>query len=385
MTKETKGIRTSIGGQALIEGIMMKSPEKTAVTVRLPDKSLETKMFTEKPLKSRFKILGWPILRGIAGFIDSMKLGFSTLMYSAEKAGIEEEEPGKVDKWLQKTFGDNLVKIVGTLGMVLGLGLAILLFFWLPTFLFNTIQQYVFSVPDIWRGVFEGVLRMAVFVGYIALCARMSEMRRVFMFHGAEHKTIACFESGEELTVENVQKHSRFHPRCGTSFMILMMLIGMIVGMLIPQTGAISRTIMKILCLPLIMGVGYELLKLCGKYDNLLIRIIAAPGLWMQRLTTKEPEDDQIEVAIVAFVAAAPAAELTEEMKAIALCLKAKNEVILPVEETESSAEGEELSEESGSAEQPGEEQPDAEKTGSDEPSAEDSIGGENLSAADAG
>ena len=353
-TKETKGIRTSIGGQALIEGIMMKSPEKTAVTVRLPDKSLETKMFEDKPLKSKYKILGWPLLRGIAGFIDSMKLGFSTLMYSAEKAGIEEDgEPGKIDQWLQKHFGDNLVKFVGTLGMVLGLGLSILLFFWLPTFLFNTIQQHVISVPDIWRAIFEGVLRMSIFVGYIALCARMPEMRRVFMYHGAEHKTIACFESGEELTVENVRKHTRFHPRCGTSFMILMMLIGVIVGMLIPQTGAFSRTLMKLLCLPLIMGFGYELLKICGKYDNLLIRIIAAPGLWMQRITTKEPEDDQLEVAICAFVAAAPANELTEEMKAVALYIKAKNEVILPAEETETPTEGEEASEESGSAEQP--------------------------------
>lgn len=345
MEKEQKIIRTSIGGQALIEGVMMRSPEKTAVTVRLPNKSLETKMFDDEPLKNKYKILGWPLIRGVAGFIDSMKLGFSTLMYSAEKAGgeDEEEEPSKFDQWMQKVFGDSMMKIVGVLGMVLGLLLAVVLFFWLPTTLFNLVQPAL-HLGDVWRAVAEGVFRMGIFIVYIALCARLSDMRRVFMYHGAEHKTIACFESGEELTVENVRKHTRFHPRCGTSFMILMLLIGVIVGMLIPQTGAITRTIVKILCLPLIMAFGYELLRLCGKYDNIFTRIIAKPGIWMQHLTTKEPDDEQIEVAVCAFVAAAPQAELTEEMKMIALYLKTKNDVFEPVENKEEASESGETS-----------------------------------------
>ncbi len=343
MNKEKKPLRTSIGGQALIEGVMMRSPEKTAVTVRLPNKSLETKLFDDQPLKKKYKILGWPLIRGIAGFIDSMKLGYSTLMYSAEKAGLEDEdeEPSKLDLWLQKTFGDAIMKVVGTLGMVLGLALAIVLFFWLPTFLFNLVQPSL-HIDDVWRAVCEGVFRMGIFILYIALCARLPEMRRVFMYHGAEHKTIACYEAGDELTVENVRMHTRFHPRCGTSFMVLMMLIGVVVGMLIPQTGAFSRTIIKILCLPAIMAVGFELLKLCGKYDNLFTRIIAKPGIWMQRLTTKEPDDEQIEVAVCAFVAAAPEAELTEEMKTIALAIKAKNAVMTPVTPASDEAEGRE-------------------------------------------
>ena len=342
MEKEKKPIRTSIGGQALIEGVMMRSPEKTAVTVRLPNKSLETKMFDAEPLKNKYKILGWPLIRGVAGFIDSMKLGYSTLMYSAEKAatGEDEEDPSKFDLWLQKTFGDSITKIVGVVGMVLGLLLAIVLFFWLPTTLFNLVQPAL-HLGDVWRAVAEGVFRMGIFIAYIILCARMKEMRRVFMYHGAEHKTIACFESGDELTVENVRKHTRFHPRCGTSFMILMLLIGVLFGMLIPQTGAVVRTIVKLLCLPLIMGFGYELLKLCGKYDNIATRIIAKPGIWMQHLTTKEPDDDQIEVAVCAFVAAAPKNELTEEMQMIALYLKTKNDVIELVADTEEASESE--------------------------------------------
>lgn len=299
--EETKRI-TSIGGQALLEGIMMRGPYKTEVAVRLPAGGIETKEMETNYLRDRFSVFRVPLLRGIASLVDSLRMGFQCLNYSAEKAGLDEEdeEPGKLEKWLDRHFGDKLMNVIMAAAAVLGVGLAIVLFFWLPAFLFNLAARPLPGLEP-WRSLVEGLMRIVVFIAYIALCARVPDMKRVFQYHGAEHKTIFCYENEEELTVENVRRHKRFHPRCGTSFMILMLLLGVIVGFFIPIRTPFLRTIIKLLCIPLVVGVGYELIRLCGKYDNWLTRLVAAPGLWMQRLTVLEPDDSMIEVAIAAM------------------------------------------------------------------------------------
>ena len=308
MAREKTKTITSIGGQALIEGIMMRGPKKTAVSVRLPDGEVSTELMETKQLKDKYKILGLPILRGVAGFIDSMKVGYQALSYSADKAGIEEEgEPSKFDQWMERVFGDKLMNVIMIISCVLGVALAIALFFLLPTWIFNLLQQYVFGAGLApWRAVIEGVMRVAIFIGYIVLCACLPDIKRVFQYHGAEHKTIFCYENEEELTVENIRRHKRFHPRCGTSFMIIMLMLGIIIGFFIPFSNPFLRTAVKLLCIPVIVGVGYELIKICGRYDNLVTRIISAPGMWMQRITTKEPDDSMIEVAIEAMKAVIP-------------------------------------------------------------------------------
>ena len=306
--EETKTI-TSIGGQALIEGIMMRGPRKTSVAVRLPDGSISNEYMDAHYIREKYKIFRLPLLRGVAGLIDSMSIGYKALMYSAEKAGMEEEEgePGKFEQWEDRVFGDKFMSALMVLATVVGVAVAILLFFVLPTWICNLLSVPLPAVGSGWlRSIIEGIMRIGIFLAYIVLCSQMKDMRRVFEYHGAEHKTIFCYENEEELTVENVRKHSRFHPRCGTSFMILMLLVGIIIGFFIPFTNPFLRTAVKILCLPIAVAVGFELIKLCGKYDNIVTRAIAAPGLWMQRITTKEPEDGMIEVAIEALKAVIP-------------------------------------------------------------------------------
>lgn len=302
MAEKTKTI-TSIGGQALVEGIMMRGPKITAVGVRKPDKTIDVSERPTENLKDKYPILGWPIIRGTAAMIDSMKIGFSALNESAEKSveGLEEEEPSRFEKWLDRVFGEKIMNVIMGIAMVVGMALAILLFFVLPTWLVNLIKMGVGESIEGWRSIIEGVMRIAIFIGYVALCGLQPDLRRTFQYHGAEHKTIFCYENNEELTVENVRHHSRFHPRCGTSFMVIMLGLGIVVGFFIPFTNPFLRTAVKILCIPLVMGLGYELIRLCGKKDNRLTRIIAAPGLWVQRITTKEPDDDMIEVAIAAM------------------------------------------------------------------------------------
>ncbi len=303
--EKTKRI-TSIGGSALIEGIMMRGPKRTTVAVRVKENEIYTEDLAFKSLAGRFKIFRVPFIRGLGGLIDSMRLSFKALSISAEKAmeDVPQEEPSRFEKWIDKVFGDSFMKVLMVVATILGVTLAIGLFFIFPTWLFNTVATHFFpSLYDamVYRSVFEGVLRIVLFLLYVVLCSRMSDMKRVFQYHGAEHKTIFCYENDEALTVENIRKYRRFHPRCGTSFMVIMLLLGIIIGLFIPIEEPILRSAVKILLLPVSCGIGYELIKLCGKYDNLATRIIAAPGLWAQRITTKEPDDSMLEVAIAAM------------------------------------------------------------------------------------
>ncbi|NLG91999.1 MAG: DUF1385 domain-containing protein [Clostridiales bacterium] len=303
MAREKTKCITSIGGQALIEGILMRGPKKTEIAVRLSDGSISLEEMSTGFIKDKYPVFRLPLLRGVAAMIDSLTMGYKALSVSVEKAGLEEdEEPSKFDKWVEKTFGDKMMNAIMVASTVLGLLLAVVLFFMLPTFLFNLIRDYV-AGPGFapWRSVVEGIMRIAIFIIYIYFCSRLPEIKRLFQYHGAEHKTIFCYENNEELTVENVRRHSRFHPRCGTSFLVIMLLLGIIVGFFIPFGNPFVRTIVKILCIPLIMGIGYEFIRLCGRCENTATRIISAPGLWMQHITTQEPDDSMIEVAIAAM------------------------------------------------------------------------------------
>lgn len=317
MAQENTKKITSIGGSALIEGIMMRGPKKTVVAVRTAPDTIETEELEVKTLSSKSKFFKIPFVRGIAGMIDSLKLSYKSLMLSANKAidsiEVEEEKMSKFEKWLNDKLGEKLMNVIMTIASVLGVALAVVLFIWVPSLLYGLLQPLhpVFD-NQLLRSTFEGILRIALFLGYIIIVSQMEDMKRVFMYHGAEHKTIFCYEADEELTVENVRKHKRFHPRCGTSFMIIMLLLGIIIGLFVPSFaylgiwGTVLRAAIKILLLPLTVGIGYELIKLCGKYDNLFTRIIAAPGMWAQRITTREPDDSMIEIAIAAITPVIP-------------------------------------------------------------------------------
>ena len=312
MAKITK---PSVGGQALIEGIMMRGVKETAVAVRMPDGGIYKEVMKIKSIKDKLPILKLPLLRGVAGFIESMMLGYKCLMLSAEKSGLEDlegtEEPSAFEKKILGFFGDKLMKVVSGVAMVLGVLLSVVLFMYLPSLLFNGIKHLMGEGIALYRALFEGVLKIFIFFLYLLLVSRMKDIRRTFEYHGAEHKSIFCYECDEELTVENVRKKRRFHPRCGTSFMIVMMFVGIAVSFALSYFTKADAHLyiwvpVKILVVPVIMGLGYEIIKIAGKYDNLFVRIISAPGMWMQRLTTKEPDDSQIEVAITALKAVLP-------------------------------------------------------------------------------
>lgn len=317
MSQEKSKKITSIGGSALIEGIMMRGPKKTVVAVRTAPDKIETEDLEVKTLSSKSKLFRVPFIRGIAGMIDSLKLSYKSLMLSANKVidsvEVEEEKMSKFEKWLNDKLGEKLMNVIMTIASVLGVALAVVLFIWVPSLLYGLLQPLhpVFD-NQLLRSTFEGVLRIALFLGYIILVSQMEDMKRVFMYHGAEHKTIFCYEADEELTVENVRKHKRFHPRCGTSFMIIMLLLGIVIGLFVPSFsylgiwGTVLRAAIKIVLLPVSVGIGYELIKLCGKYDNWFTRIIAAPGMWAQRITTREPDDSMIEIAIAAITPVIP-------------------------------------------------------------------------------
>lgn len=311
MSKEQQHI-TSIGGQAVMEGVMMRGPFKTAVAVRKPDGEITTKV-DENGTKTHAKIFKLPVLRGCVNFVDSLVIGMKALMYSAEFVDLEDEdgeEQSKFDKWLEDKLGDKLKDVVIYFAVFLSVIFSVGLFILLPSVLSGAIEAIPALEPitstKAFTSVFEGVTRMLIFLGYMALVSQMKDIKRVFEYHGAEHKTIACYEAGEPLTVENIRKYSRFHPRCGTSFLILTLLVSIAVFSVIPWTGTALRVVYKLLFLPMVMGISYELLKLCGRTDNLLTHIIRAPGLWVQRLTVFEPDDSMIECAIQAVTPVLP-------------------------------------------------------------------------------
>lgn len=306
--------KTSVGGQALIEGIMMMHPKgKAAVSVRTPDGEIDTEMLEVKHIKDKIKFLGWPLVRGVVNYVESMMFGYKCLMISAEKSGLEDieddESSSKLDKWLNDHINKKVMGVITAIASVLGVGLAFLLFFYLPTIVVDFINKLAGETLTNFRALFEGIIRMAIFVAYIALVSLMKDIKRTFMYHGAEHKTIFCYEKGLELTVENVKKMSRFHPRCGTSFIFVIIIISVIISSAISvafpelRNQTVVWMAIKLLILPLITGISYEFIRYAGKHDNLLVKILAAPGLWMQKLTTKEPDEDMIEVALASFKA----------------------------------------------------------------------------------
>ena len=379
MSKDTNNAcpmkKTSIGGQALMEGIMMRGPKTTAMAVRNPKGEIVLETFPTAG-KQRPAICRWPIIRGVIGFIDSMTFGYKCLMRSAEIAGLEEieaemekekaakkaakkakkqgitetpaeaqpveetpaedvTEPAETPAEAVETPAEEaeategaepvsapvqkpakkessaMMTLVMVVSVILAVGIAVGLFILLPAFLYDhVLERYIpwFADNAKWmQSIFEGVLRVLLLLGYMSLMLLMKDIRRTFKFHGAEHKTIFCYEHGKELTVENIRKERRFHPRCGTSFLILMMLVSIVIGLFIPTTLPTAlRALCKLAVFPLVMGVGYELIKICGRHDNFLTRIIAAPGLWFQRITVLEPDDDMIECAIVAMKEAIP-------------------------------------------------------------------------------
>ncbi len=303
--------KTSVGGQALIEGVMMKGPKGTALSVRLPSGEIETEYKETKPWKDKNKFLALPLIRGIVAFAESMVTGYQYLMESAEKStqGLEEDEANmsKFDRWVNDHFGEKMMNILGAVSAVLGFALAFVLFMWLPTFLVDLVTRNQLLK---YHPLFEGLIRIVIFVTYMLIVSKMKEIHRVFMYHGAEHKSIFCYENGLELTVENVRKQGRFHPRCGTSFMFVMILLSILLSsalvLIFPAISTMNRflwILIKLLILPLVMGIGYEFIRYAGKHDNLLVKILSAPGLWMQRITTQEPTDDIIEVGIASLKA----------------------------------------------------------------------------------
>lgn len=334
LSKKTEGAqcakKTSIGGQALIEGIMMRGPQMTAMAVRDPDGVMVVEKWETKNTKAKWTKI--PLVRGVVNFVLSMKIGYKALMRSAEIAGLEEvtekEKPSAEEvvsdaeqtqssEEKKKNTSSPLMTVIMIIATAIGVGLSVLLFIMLPTFLYDVaVKLMPFLSPDhaalnsLIKSAFEGILKIVILVAYMLLVSLMKDIRRTFQYHGAEHKTIFCYESGKVLTVENVRNERRFHPRCGTSFLILMLLVGMFISFFIDPafllvTGTTAPTViragLKVALLPLVMGFGYEMIRLAGRHDNWFTRVISAPGMWLQRITVLEPTDDMIECAIAAF------------------------------------------------------------------------------------
>ena len=301
---------TTIGGQALIEGIMMKNPQKkTALAVRKPDKTIDISFIQEKSIKQKYAITRFPVIRGVVTYIETMIQGYKAMMKSAEISGFTDIEDEKnTPKDTKKESA--LTAAIMTLGSVLGIVLAVALFVFIPTYAVEGVERLLkIQFSQLGQAVLTQLIKIIILVLYMWAISFMKDIHRVFAYHGAEHKTIFCYEAGLPLTIENVKKQKRLHPRCGTSFLILMILVNVIVSTIMQMAfrpiyeSALLRSCVGILMLPIICGLGYELLKLCGKYDNLFTRIISAPGMWLQKITTKEPDDDMIEIAIAALKA----------------------------------------------------------------------------------
>ena len=302
MAEHSSGaFRTSIGGQALIEGILMRGPEKQAIVVRDKDGQLVEKVEELKLIKDRYPILGMPLIRGTVNFLAAMVSGVKALMYSADFYPEEEEsQPSKFEQWLEKHLSsEKLEKAIVGLAVLLGVGMSIFLFLVLPTLLTGGILHFFPGFPLWGRNVVEGLLKIVIFLAYLILCSKQKDIYRVFQYHGAEHKTIACYEAGEELTVENIKKHTRFHPRCGTSFLLFVMIVSILLFALLPRVDmVILRVLMRLALLPAVAGISFEIIKFAGRSKSKWVAWLSKPGLWLQKLTTREPDASQIEVAI---------------------------------------------------------------------------------------
>lgn len=301
-----KDYRTTIGGQALIEGIMMLGPQKAAIVVNTPE-GHQVKETQLVKLKDKYPVFGFPFIRGVVNFAESMKFGVKALMYSADFFP-EDEEKGKLEIWAEKKFGkEGFEKITMAIAMVLGIALPIGLFILLPTLLAGLLSGVIGS--GVLRNILEGVIRIAIFLAYLVSVSKMAEMRRVFSYHGAEHKTVYCYEAGKELTVENVRTFPREHPRCGTSFLFVVMIVSILVFSFITWSNPLLRMVLRLALLPLVVSISYELNRVVGRYDNFLTKALRAPGMWLQKLTTNEPDDSMIEVAIDALSRVIPTEE----------------------------------------------------------------------------
>lgn len=301
--------RTTIGGQALIEGILMRGPEKQAIVVRKPDGDLVTKVEELHLIKEHHPILGVPLIRGTVNFLDSMVKGVQALMFSAEFYPEDEEEaaaePSKFEVWLEKKLGsEQFMKVLIALAVVLGIGFSVCLFILLPAFLGGLLQKVISSY--LVCNLLEGVLRIVIFLLYLILCSKQKDMKRVFAYHGAEHKTIFCYERGLELTVDHVRDMPRHHPRCGTSFLFVVLVLSILLFSVVQVESVLLQMLLKLLLLPVLVSITYEINRFVGRHDTALTRIITAPGLWLQNFTTNEPDDSMIEVGIAALQAVLP-------------------------------------------------------------------------------
>ena len=292
----------TVGGQAVMEGVMMKSPTGIAMAVRKPDGTIATQYKPQKSRAQKGTFLGLPIVRGVVAFVESLSVGMGTLTESAKLIGEEiDEEPTKFEKWLAEKLGKSVESVIMGFAVILAVCLAVGLFFVLPT-LISSLLLGASEVASVWKSLTEGLVRLLIFLGYILLCSRVKDVRRVFMYHGAEHKTIACYEAEEPLTPENAVKHSRLHPRCGTNYLFLVMAVSILFFAVVGwNANFFVRLATRLVFLPVVAGLSYEVLRFAAKYDNLFTRIIRAPGMGLQYITTKEPTPDMIEVAITAF------------------------------------------------------------------------------------
>ena len=297
---EDCSFRTSIGGQALIEGILMRGPKKQAVVCRTKDGIVE-KVEDLRLVRDKHPVLGLPFIRGIVTLFDSLYKGMQALTYSASLVPLEEQgEPDKLDQWIEAHFeGEKAQKLIISSAVVMGVGLSLFLFIFLPAFLVGLIpglKTHFFA-----RNLSEGAVRIAILLIYMRLICEVSDVKRLFSYHGAEHKTIFCYEHGKELTVENVRVESRFHPRCGTSFLLVVIVISILVNSVVRLDNSFARMGCHLLLLPVVVGLSYELNRWCGRHDNLLSAVLSAPGKWLQHMTTNEPDDSMLEVAIRAI------------------------------------------------------------------------------------
>ncbi|MCL2446078.1 MAG: DUF1385 domain-containing protein [Oscillospiraceae bacterium] len=318
MKKEKTPAKPTVGGEALMEGIMMRGPEQAAMAIRLPNGKIDTKVMPVTLPKDKCKLLGWPLIRGPVNLVHSMSFGIKCMMESAEKAldGIMEEttSESKLDRWIEKHFGPKMMTAVSVIGIVLGIGLMLFLFSVLPTLLYDGIAWLAGGDIAIgafsFRAIFEGLIRVVLFVTYMFLSSLIPDIRRVFAYHGAEHKAIYAYEAELDLTVENVRKQSRLHPRCGTSFLFMVValsiLVAVILSSIIPEiwnsSNLLIRIPMRLLMIPILMALGYEFIRLAGRFiNNPITRALSFPGMCMQRITTKEPDDGMILVGIIAL------------------------------------------------------------------------------------